>query len=247
MGGTGGLGGLGGMSPPGGVPTIPTLDLLVWLDASRVDGADTDSISPWINYGSIAANATAAGAARPTLQTNEENGRSTLRFDGVDDEMNLSYSTDTGDFSVYAVVKATNFDDWHCIVAKTADTNDRNFYFIARLTSGLITIGFTSAAGVYEELSTAAAITAGDISLVGGTFESAADEFTVEQGGTITTGTETAEVEQNGHGSNIEVGHEFNAEEWVGDLFEILVYNRAITVNERTVVRNYLNAKWAVY
>lgn len=245
MGALGGLSGLSGLSNFGAAP-ISKAGLIVWLDSSRVQGVADTAITDWLNRGSAGGNATASGDARATVQPDIQNNKAGMRFDGTDDEHNISYSTDMEDVSCFAVVNVTDFNAFHCIVAKTADTNDRNFYFICRLTSGTITLGFTSSAGIYEELSTAAGITAGATTVVGGTYESAADEFTVEHNGTITTGTETATVEQNNHGSNIEIGHEFSTENFTGDIFEVLVWTRTLSVTERTTVREYLADKWGV-
>ena len=241
----GALGGLGGLVGFGAEP-VPKAGLLVWLDANKVPGVADTAISPWVNMGSAGANATASGAARPTIQPDIQNNKGGMRFDGNDDELNLSYSTDLTDVTCYAVINPTNFDDFGCIAAKTTNTGNRNFYFIYRQTTGTLTIGFTSSNAVYEEQISTATLTGGQTHLVGGVFDDSADEFITDIDGTLEVTTETATI-GSGSGTNIEIGHEFSDEEFLGDIFELLIWNRALSVIERTKVREYLNAKWAVY
>lgn len=65
--------------------------LKAWYDASTLTGADGSSVSTWLDSSGNEANMfQSTTAAQPTLQTNELNGRNVVRFDGVDDFMNLT-------------------------------------------------------------------------------------------------------------------------------------------------------------
>lgn len=67
------------------------LGLKAWYDASTLTGADGSSVSAWLDQsGNEAHMYQSTSAAQPTLQTNELNGRNVVRFDGVDDFMNLT-------------------------------------------------------------------------------------------------------------------------------------------------------------
>lgn len=65
--------------------------LKAWYDASTLTGADGSSVSAWLDQsGNEAHMYQSTSAAQPTLQTNELNGRNVVRFDGVDDFLNLT-------------------------------------------------------------------------------------------------------------------------------------------------------------
>lgn len=76
-----------------------------WYDASTLTGADGSSVSQWLDQsGNEAHMFQGTSAARPTLQTNELNGRNVVRFDGVDDFLNMTAPFDQN---------ATNTSSFH--------------------------------------------------------------------------------------------------------------------------------------
>lgn len=75
--------------------------LVGWWDASTLSGADGSSVSAWLDSsGNEAHMYQSTSAAQPTLQTNELNGQNVVRFDGVDDFMNLTAPFDAQPTSV---------------------------------------------------------------------------------------------------------------------------------------------------
>lgn len=248
MGGTGGLGGIGGVSPPGGAGyDIPQNGLLAWLQADDITGLnDGDDIVTWPNTGSEG-DASPGGSA-PTYETSEQNSLPGVDFVGANgDELDISFTTQLNNFSCFAVVNVDDFAGFYGVICKSLDSSDRNMYFITRQTAGTVTIGFTSAAATYEELSTSGALTAGTTAVIEGKFDNAGDEFTVGINGTLVTGTETAVPEDTSNGNNIQIGHDFGSENMNGFIFEAICYSRAVSTAESTTIRDYLNGKWVVY
>lgn len=69
--------------------------LKLWLDASTLTGSDGSAVASWTDRSANQANfSQQTTAAQPTLQTNELNGKNVVRFDGVDDFMNLTAPLD---------------------------------------------------------------------------------------------------------------------------------------------------------
>lgn len=222
-------------------------NLLLWVRADRIGGlADGDDLTSWPNDGSEGA-ATDGGSA-PKYETNEQNGLPGVDFTNANgDEMNVTYTTHLTDFSCFGVVNCDDFGAFGGVVCKALDFADRNMYFIIRSSTGKVTIGFTSAASTYEELSSGGELTAGTTSLVEGKFSDADDEFTIGLDGTIETGSETTIPEDTSNGGDLQIGHDFGSENLDGFIYEALCYNRALSTVESTKVRDYLNKKWAVY
>jgi len=84
-----------------------------WYQASSISGSDGDSIGSWTDSsgnGNTAAQLTSS--RQPTLQTNELNGQSVLRFDGTNDILSdgdiAALDVGTGDIYMAAVLKSTN-------------------------------------------------------------------------------------------------------------------------------------------
>ncbi len=70
--------------------------LVGWYDATTLSGADGSSLNQWLDSsGNEAHMFQITSAAQPTLQTAELNGRNVVRFDGVDDNFNMSAPFDT--------------------------------------------------------------------------------------------------------------------------------------------------------
>ena len=86
------------------------VNLAAEWDADSISGSDTDPVSTWPE--TIAgADATAAGTARPLLQTSEINGHSAVQYDGVNDMLTSTYTAALGDFTAMAVFKATSISN----------------------------------------------------------------------------------------------------------------------------------------
>lgn len=81
--------------------------LVGWWDADNVSGGDGDPVSTWPDASSSAWDLTQASTARPTIQTNELNTHSVVRFDGTNDSMvNTSVSVAQPN-TVFLVAKRT--------------------------------------------------------------------------------------------------------------------------------------------
>lgn len=99
--------------------------LKVWLKARALVGADNDPVSTWTDSSGGGHDFTAAGGARPTLQT--VSGRRTVRFDGTDDRIvggDLSALFPTA--ATLYVVYSAGSTPHNIYITKTTDTRWRH-------------------------------------------------------------------------------------------------------------------------
>lgn len=90
------------------VPTDLGGDLKLWLPADQITGLnDADPVATWVDRSGSGNDFTAAGAARPTFQTNELNGLPGVLFDGVANMMTSAAAvmTTLDNWSIAAVVR----------------------------------------------------------------------------------------------------------------------------------------------
>lgn len=106
-------------------------NLECWLDASVLSGTDGSSVATWADsYGSV--DFTAAGVNQPTLQTNEQNGKNVVRFDGINDFMNagdVEVHNNSRGLTVVAVVNPLQSGRRAILAKYNTIGNNRQFDF----------------------------------------------------------------------------------------------------------------------
>ena len=221
--------------------------LQVWYAADKITGlSDDDLVALWSDLSGNGVDAVQAGdAAKPTYKTNIQNGLPAVRFDGTTDQLLASYSTYLSSFSVFAVIAPTGAT-YRAITEKVSDNNNRNMYFLVRETTDKLTIGFTSSASAYREVTSTGALTDDTTYVVGGVFDNANDLMYVSINATEESGANTFTPQD--VGTSLGVGQQGGGlERFNGDIFELIIYNSALSATNRAKIRNYLNVKWVVY
>src|SRR5262245_23260139 len=86
-------------------------ELYLWFAADRdlVLSPTDGKVERWKNILNSASDATASGNARPVVVAGAINGRPAVRFDGVDDQLDFSFSINRNEVSIVVVV--ANDDD----------------------------------------------------------------------------------------------------------------------------------------
>jgi hypothetical protein len=119
----------GGLANPGSIsylvvaPFDPSTiaGLKLWLKADSLALSDGAVVATWTDNSGTANNATQTGTAQPVYKTNIVNGKPVVRFDGVNDFMQLATEiTLSADFILYAVYKTTGDN---CLVGAVAVNN----------------------------------------------------------------------------------------------------------------------------
>jgi hypothetical protein len=106
---TGGGGGAGGAPPTG--PNIPKNGLVLWLRADAGVTATNGRVSRWADQSPSHDDATQTGASlQPTLVADGIAGHPALRFDGMDDFLQITnaFDVETGGVTIFAVTVAAD-------------------------------------------------------------------------------------------------------------------------------------------
>jgi len=211
--------------------------LQFWVKADQIPSlSDGDPVTTWSDQSGEGRDLTQATAAKkPTYQTNEENGKPAVRFDGTDDTM----ASATFDASV--VQPSTIF--MVGLINTLGPGNKEAF------------TGLTEAArqALYKSGDETFRIFA-DVELVGPSGTTAISIWTAVFNGTSSSLQINAGTPTSGNAGTDDLGGATVGSKdggsinfWPGDIYEILVYDSDLSSEDDTRVRNYLNEKYAVY
>lgn len=217
----------------------------LWLKADSLSLSDTDPVSTWEDsFGSN--DATSVTTERPTFQTNEINSLPVVRFDGVNDWMQVAdvaaLEMDT-DSTVFLVVNlTTGYAGPTAFIAKDSAAASAGAYFYYADNLGKL--------GVDRPFIEAGVVSTGGISLstyylvcakVSSTTVSHYLDGTANGTDTLATGTATSQP--------LRIGA-FSAGSLSGfnlmDVAEIIIYNSALSDGNRDIIEAYIAAKYAL-
>jgi hypothetical protein len=228
----------------------PADGLQLWLEPEEGIGFTPDkAVSFWKDHrgGAKAWQLTGEGTTRPIWVANAHNGRPVVRFDGVDDTLDLtSFSGLSG--TEYTVVVA--MDPKKAIqsaglvgLSKTAsswpfqlDKEANGFFVMTHRGTGGVGAGDTVSVGGGLDASPRVLVATrrGDI-----------DFLRLDVSGLPVQTSATAKgVDIAGTGI-FHVGHTYNGY-FDGDVFEVLVYSKVLTLAESNALKQYLTIKWAL-
>jgi len=222
---------------------LPGLQL--WLDASKLDGlADTDPVSSWTDMSGNAKHAVQAlGARQPLYRTGILNGRPGILYDGSNDCLQTPEIT-LGHFTFFCVFKLTGSAG---IVYEGASAAAVGHYLYG--TTGN-TIRAWSAAGTSgKDLSVGWAVDnvarltshvsagthASHVLYINGAAQTLSDSVTGDPGAATQA-----------DGLNVGARDDGASLASAGYIFELVVYDRALTDVERVQVENYLGRKYGI-
>ncbi len=236
------------------LPDPPALGLSLWLDADAPDsltlGASNEVLG-WADRRSfIALEATpTTGIARPTFQPTGRNGRGAVDFDGVDDQLALNgynglSATDfeilfagepSGATPIGLVGALSGTSDWAVMIDRH-ESNDFRFTF--RRPPG--TTGGETV--VVDRMAPARPMYVVATHQSSGPSDSLAifaSDDPMQAAGVSLLGT-SGPIAGN---LNLRIGRT-QAGRMNGKVYEILIYTRRLSVDERAEVTSYLRAKW---
>jgi hypothetical protein len=249
-------GGLAGTSTPltvtvaGAGPTSNpvTAGVQLWVsaDTGTTRGAG-DKVVQWTDQsGNVNTAAQPDENLAPTLVPNVLNGHAVVRFDGVDDVLDVADSDSisiTNDISSFFVLLFDNFDNYRSIWGKTLANQPAATDLYAGINSGTPTFfrgngsGSASANGA-RPYPTNTYIFAGVQQA--GTAVSHFLNGAPNGGGTITAVREDRDTP-------LKIGSRADGvTRMKGDLAELLIYDRALSAAERTSLQRYLAEKYAL-
>lgn len=218
-------------------------NLECWLDASTLSGVDGSSVATWADsYGSV--DFTAAGGNQPTLQTNEQNGKNVVRFDGTDDVMSagdVEIHDNSRGLTVVAVVNPSQ-SGRRAILGKYNTVGNNRQYDFGNSTSYLFETGDWSSA-----TSTTVTMQLNHYQIV---------EYVWEPGGMLqiyvngvlqaTTNVVVNDIYDGTSNLKLGCADYTYAGYWSGDIAELSIYSNAVSDTERELLRQNLAVKWDI-
>lgn len=231
-------------------------DLQLWLDATQLNRADDDPVGVWTNLAYTNFDGSASGAARPTFKANIRQGRPVVRFDGIDDLLQLNgagrdvvkNASGVTLFAVYADSQATTSTS---LLYWSTGTNSGN----ARIQLSPRNTGELSIGGRRLDADAAAGSQGGTRATDEWLVHSCTGDWAnvvatvwkngvqVSQNTSWLTAGSTSNTSSAGAGVGANTG---GAGYFKGDLGEAIAYQRVLTTAERMRVERYLGSKWGV-
>ncbi len=217
----------------------------LWLKADQYSGSNGDPVSTWQDQSGNGFDVTQSGTARPTYTTNVMNGMASMRFDGVNDDMVMpaglvaAMAGNDVPCVVFVVARATNTASNKDIIGLGGVSN----IYLFAITNGT-QFGQTRAGddGVtrtdrYTPLDTDPHIFT--------SYWAADSGFSRKDGAQVTN--PVAMVNNTATFTSGRIGARNNDSEFfVGDIFEVLIYNQALTIPNLSSIEYYLANRWGL-
>ena len=236
-------------SGPAGPTSLPVTDgLQLWLDASV--GTSLGAGNTVVQWGDQSGNANNAlqinEAMAPTLVPSAISGMPVVRFDGVDDFLDVADSDSlsiTGDISTFYVIRFTDFATFRSVWGKTLQNQPGPTDIYAFPPTGLPTMwrgNGTSGAQVVA----ARPYPAGTFILAG--IQQAGIAVAHYLGGSPNgSGNNLAAIAD--AGTSLKIGtRDDGVTRMKGDMAELLIYDRALSISERVAVQRYLVERYVL-
>ncbi|CAN2039328.1 putative pectate lyase C (modular protein) [Candidatus Magnetomoraceae bacterium gMMP-15] len=231
------------MAPPGGVgDTDGGSGLELWLKADAIAGfSNSDPITNWLDTSGNNNDLTQTTAgSQPTFITNTTgiNDEPVVNFDGTDDYLWGADSSSldiSPTISVFAVVKPTDLTSG--ILSKGENCATANYSLGIAADGKLVFNGgaqtYTSTGVVSSGYSIASVIVAGS-----------SGNYTFYMGGQSAGYSPANDLTANN--DNLDIGRSCGTNYLNGDLAEVIIFSEALNNVKRTIVENYLGAKYGL-
>ena len=213
------------------------------LDASQLSGLDGSVLANWtdLKNGTVFS---ATGAAQPTLQTNEQNGKNVVRFDGTDDVMSagdIELHNNTRGLTMIAVVKPTNTKRMAIISKYLTSPNNRQFVFGNKDNMLFEELSWSSVTGCVATMGQNDFVIAEFVWTPGQAFE-----FFINGVLQATADAPINDISDGNANLKLGCGDYTYVGFWEGDFAEIMIYSDAVSDTERQSLRDNLSVKWDI-
>jgi hypothetical protein len=221
------------LTPDEGITPASISGLLLWLAADRLSGFnDGDLVTSFTDQSGAGNHAVGAGAARPTYKTAIANGLPVLRFAAAQTMVTGLYAVAPSLFTILVVGSKRLNDSARQDFCDGIGSGTRSIVY-AHAASNVIGMA-SGAAGTM-----AATIT--NLNAYIAVFNNASSRLSVNGG----TATATTMINQTVTGLRLGTQFDAGGEKLDGDIAEIAVYNRALTLAEVATLAAYAG-RWGI-
>jgi hypothetical protein len=217
--------------------------LTAWYKADSISGSDGDGVSAWTDSSGNGNDlAQAVSLRQPTLQTNELNDLSVVRYDGVNDIIS------DGDISDLDVGTG---DIWMaCVFKSTDDSGVQNIFEKGATSFGLRVLANGNLQMIMGSTTFAAVQNSGNWSRTEFVLTTAARVSNTNSGFINGSASDSTGLTDNGSISNSDVldigSRAVGAGAMTGDIAEVLVGGATLTSSDRQKLEGYLAWKWGL-
>ncbi len=213
-----------------------------WLDASQLSGTDGSSLTTWNDLSGKGNNFTAVNA--PTLQTDKQNGKNIVNFDGSNDVMSagdVELFDNTRGFTIVAVIRPKDTKRMAILSKYLTSPNGREFAFGNRDNFLFEDLDWNSYTGAVINMGLDEFQIAEFVWSPGNPFQLFINGV-LQTSGNISVNdiTDGAGNLKLGCGDYTPVGF------WNGDIAELMIYSTAVSSSNRKYLRDNLAAKWNI-
>jgi hypothetical protein len=213
--------------------------LIVWLKTDQITGlSDGDPVTTWSDQSSAANDATqSTSSKKPTYKTAIKNGLPVVRFDGVDDELQIAAT----------LLNASGSTGTVFIVVSHSAGGNKGLFATRGTSAGGFVIRYSATNGYQYFHTNASPTLSRTISdSTWNLIEFRRNGLDVEVGhnGSLAAASTLSGFTAVSNGTQI--GYQ-NGAFLTADVAEIVVYDSVLSDGNRGSVETYLNTKWAVY
>jgi DMSO/TMAO reductase YedYZ molybdopterin-dependent catalytic subunit len=236
--------------------------LRLWLDASKITGlADGAAVTSWSDSSGLGNDAVqATGTKQPSYQTNEVNGLPVVQFDGNSDDLAitnanaLSVLNAASGLTVFTVCAPSTVNaNTRQLINWSTDgaTNTNRFKYGQRLTTSGVWALSSRILNADTQINNEGSATSTGYHILGAIMDYSANSATMRLDGAVdatgaagtAAGTTTA---ANSLALTIGSRADGAAEFWLGNIAEIITYDRTLTGGEIATIESYLTTKYAL-
>jgi hypothetical protein len=218
-----------------------------WIDSSNVlngsNPANNTAISSWVDLSGVSGNAGQSTAGqRPVFRENIQNGLPAIEFDGANSQCMQVASVACGSqFTLFVVLEQITANTWFIEQSPDINSND-GFYmygngFASQIKNSGVNVMTTNIAGWL-----------GTDPVLGMIRYDGTNIIAWKNGALYPGSTGTGSITNNTVTNVLNIGsRNQSALFFDGYLYELILYNGALSNAQVGVLNNYLNRKWSVY
>jgi len=219
---------------------IDLAGLALWLKADAITGlVNGDPVATWVDSSINGNDATqSTPAAQPTYQTNEINSLPCVKFDGSDGMMSVTEAA-LKPFTKFAVVNITNTAIFRTILSSTTagacqwriEQTSGLQNFLSQSTANIASSSTGVSTGSWLQLAISYSAIGEYAFYLNGVLDGAGTN------NVAFSSAQTAIGSQSGDGT---------AEQWLGDIAELIVYDTVLSAGDRSLVEGYITTKYGL-
>lgn len=228
--------------------------LVAWFDATAISGLnDSDPVTTWTNLAG-STNATGSGLTRPSYKVNIQNGRPGVLFTGSSttnlraDAIAPQFSGNDTPCTIVIVMKPTDVtaaaQGWVCMCQEAVTPPLNNLDMATGAFRSVRRDDANTTFAVFNQTT----VVANTPYITSYQFDGTNMQLFVNgvQSGSTTDVSAAGQITLDVMAIGVRRSGGANSLPYTGYMFEILIYNRAITTAERDKIELYASAKWGI-